>query len=177
MIKNQKQVKITEGKLAELLKAKSDFEKNKDDIAELEYSLGINSFNALISQLEDDLSQYKSLTEGDLHCLKASSLQNIPEVLIMARLAQKMSQRELADLLGIKEQQIQRYEATDYGKASWLRIVEVGSALNLSFDFQNVVIYNSQFEDSEFDYPEGVTSQQIKEANEKLKKNNSLFFA
>ena len=49
--------------------------------------------------------------------------------LIKARIARGLSQRELADRIGLKEQQIQRYEATDYASASLARIKEVASAL------------------------------------------------
>jgi HTH-type transcriptional regulator / antitoxin HigA len=37
----------------------------------------------------------------------------------------------LADRLGLKEQQIQRYEATDYASASLARVIEISEALGL----------------------------------------------
>ena len=55
-------------------------------------------------------------------------------VLIKARVAQGLSQRDLAERLGLKEQQIQRYEATDYASASLARIKEVVSALGAETD-------------------------------------------
>jgi ribosome-binding protein aMBF1 (putative translation factor) len=49
--------------------------------------------------------------------------------LIEARIAAGMSQRELARVLGIKEQQVQRYEATEYASASLARVIKVAHAL------------------------------------------------
>ena len=42
-----------------------------------------------------------------------------------------LSQKELAKRLGIKEQQLQRYEATEYAPASLRRVIEVTKALGL----------------------------------------------
>lgn len=172
MIKNQKQVKLTEDKLAELKAGQAEFIKNKSNYTSLEFELGNNSFVAFIEKLEAELQEYKMLLDGNFHCLQADSLQNIPEVLIKARLAQKISQKELADRLGKKEQQIQRYEITDYETASWVRIMEVADALNLKFNFQKVIIIQSSKED--FDYGETITAEQITEADLAFKKNLSL---
>ena len=53
----------------------------------------------------------------------------LPATLIKARIARGLSQKDLADRIGLKEQQIQRYEATDYASASLTRIKEFVSAL------------------------------------------------
>ena len=44
-----------------------------------------------------------------------------------------LSQKDLAEKLGLKEQQIQRYEATDYESASLSRLLEISDALGLKF--------------------------------------------
>jgi transcriptional regulator with XRE-family HTH domain len=53
----------------------------------------------------------------------------LPEALIDDRKKLGLTQRELAERLGVKEQQIQRYEATRYQSASLKRIVEVAEAM------------------------------------------------
>jgi ribosome-binding protein aMBF1 (putative translation factor) len=67
------------------------------------------------------------------------SFEDFPRVLIQARIAAGMSQRELAERLGLKEQQIQRYEATEYTSASWSRVSEVIRALGLTVREEMVV--------------------------------------
>jgi transcriptional regulator with XRE-family HTH domain len=53
----------------------------------------------------------------------------IPRDLIRARIAAGLSQRELAERLGMPEQQIQRYEAKEYESVSLGRIAEVAKVL------------------------------------------------
>ena len=53
----------------------------------------------------------------------------VPQDLIHARIASGLSQKELAERLGMPEQQIQRYEATDYESVSFARIMEIVEAL------------------------------------------------
>jgi HTH-type transcriptional regulator / antitoxin HipB len=131
MIKNQKQAGITKDRLAELKKAKEIFEKQHKDKATAKYRLGANSMNSLITELENEVQVYNGLVNGDFNILQAKSINELPNVLIAARLAQNMSHKELGELVGVKEQQIQRYEATDYETASFARITEISIALNL----------------------------------------------
>lgn len=173
MIKNQKQVGITKERLAELKKAKEIFEDQNNDKTTSKYRLGINSINGLINDLENELHVYEGLVMGDFNILQAKSITELSNVLIGARLAQNMSQKELGELIAVKEQQIQRYEATDYETASLARIQEISIALNLNMKFEKNIIMNMVIE-NEFDYPENITKQQIQDATEKIKNNKSL---
>ncbi len=58
-------------------------------------------------------------------------MEDLPKTLISARIASGMTQKGLAHRLGIKAQQIQRYEATEYESASFARIRKVVQALGL----------------------------------------------
>ena len=53
----------------------------------------------------------------------------IPRDLIRARIAAGLSQKELAERLGMPEQQIQRYEAKEYESVSLARISEIAKVL------------------------------------------------
>ena len=54
--------------------------------------------------------------------------------LIKARIASGLSQKGLAKRLGLKEQQIQRYEAECYSSAGFSRLVEISKALRIKFN-------------------------------------------
>jgi len=177
MIKNQKQAALTRQELLKLEKTKAEFESNKKNYEEFEYKLGINSLNGLIDDLKNQLNSYDSLIEGNFHCLQPKSLDDIPNLLIAARLAQKLSHKELGEKLGLKEQQIQRYEATDYETAAWARISEVSRALNLMCYFEKVIIVNSENSSEDFKYPQGINKSQVDEAKERIKTHGSLIFA
>lgn len=172
MIKNQKQGGNSRERLAELKKAKEELIANKESKDAAKYKLGLKAFDGLIKDLEHQLNTYELLVNGNFHCWKPESLEEISNVLISARLAQKMSQKDLGDLLGLKEQQIQRYESTDYETASWPRIVEIAMALKLKFYFEKIIIINTEPE--KFHYPEGITAELVELAAQKVKNRNSL---
>ena len=58
----------------------------------------------------------------------------LPSMLIKARIARGLSQKDLAERVGLKEQQIQRYEATDYATANLARIKEVVNAFGVGIN-------------------------------------------
>jgi HTH-type transcriptional regulator/antitoxin HigA len=64
--------------------------------------------------------------------LKASTLEDLPSILIRARIVKGFSQRQLAEAIGLKEQQIQRYEAEEYASANLQRLAEIANALGLN---------------------------------------------
>ncbi|MFA9213734.1 MAG: helix-turn-helix transcriptional regulator [Candidatus Methylacidiphilales bacterium] len=175
MIKNQKQASVSEKRLQELLKAKQDLEAGNNDINDAKYRLGISALNSLITDLQNQLDEYKQLNDGNFNCLKAKSLSDLPNVLIAARLAQKMSQKDLANLVGIKEQQVQRYEASDYETASWPRIIEIEEALGIKCAFEKIVIINN-FQDDSFLVPEGLSKEYISVKAQNLRRSHSLIF-
>ncbi len=175
MIKNQKQVKITEEKIKELIKGKEELEKQRGKINNDSFDLSLNSFNSMISDLERQMQKYKSLCEGNFHCFQPESLEDISEILISARLAQKISQKELGEKIGVKEQQIQRYEATDYETASWTRIMNIAIVLELRFYFNKIMLYNLSCEE-EFLYPQDITSELAETASIRVRNSHSLIF-
>ncbi len=93
--------------------------------------------DALRSQLADlqaELGEYESLRAGHFDVDELRAVATLPRVLIKARIAKGMSQRELAERVGMVEQQIQRYEATDYASASLTRIKEIVRALGVDIE-------------------------------------------
>ncbi|MBP7052549.1 MAG: helix-turn-helix domain-containing protein [Phycisphaerae bacterium] len=91
--------------------------------------------DALRSQYEDlaqQIQEYETLKSGTVEVLKASSLEELPRILIQARIAKGLSQRQLAEAVGLKEQQIQRYEAEEYISASLRRLADVAATLGLN---------------------------------------------
>ena len=76
--------------------------------------------------------QFEQLRRGGPKQIQIDSLDELPRALVKARIAGGLSQKELAERLGLKEQQIQRYEATDYGSASLTRLKEIAQALGVN---------------------------------------------
>lgn len=86
------------------------------------------------AQAEDlpaEIAEYELLRSGAVSTFEASSLAELPALLVKARIARGWTQRDLADALGVAEQQMQRYEATGYRAASLARLCDVAEALNV----------------------------------------------
>ena len=135
MIKNERQYKITKSQFNLLKEAigSYDIDKKIQQIgSEILAKAELESLKCDVEILENQLNEYEALKSGVRSILTASSLAELPRVLIQARIAQKLSQKELAALLDIKEQQIQRYEAEEYKSASLKRLIEVAEALHLN---------------------------------------------
>ena len=63
-----------------------------------------------------------------------TSLDDLADGLIQARIAARLSQRALAERLELKEQQIQRYESERYASASYKRMCKVAHALGVRIE-------------------------------------------
>ena len=135
MITNERQYKITNHQLAKLKVAIKEFGlKNvatrvgSDILANAE----LQALESEAITLEEQLHEYEALQSGAIATLEASSLAELPRMLIRARIAQQLSQKDLANLLGLKEQQIQRYESDEYAGVSLHRLKEIAEALKLT---------------------------------------------
>ena len=130
MIKNERQYRIAKAQAAKFAHALTNF---RTELVEPLHPLLIKAHeDALKSQmadLEEELREYESLRAGNFDWGELNVIAELPKALIRARIAKRLSQKDLADALGMKEQQIQRYEATEYASASLARITEVVQAL------------------------------------------------
>ena len=70
-------------------------------------------------------------TYSGLKVLELDSLEGLPKVLIQARIDAGLTQEDLAARLGVKAQQIQRYDASDYQTVSFARLREIARLLGL----------------------------------------------
>jgi ribosome-binding protein aMBF1 (putative translation factor) len=98
-----------------------------------------DALKSQLEELQDQLSDYEALKLGRTNTLAIASLDELPKVLIQARIAAGLSQKDLGEKLGLKEQQIQRYEATLYQSASLNRLLEIAHALEVSLEGQVVL--------------------------------------
>ena len=132
MIKNERQYRITKAQAARFAKTLERLRQGSGGTGEVHPRIVQAQADAIRSQLADlerELREYETLRAGGYKLEKLSVVDELATVLIKARIGQGLSQKELAERIGVKEQQIQRYEATDYATASLARIREVASAL------------------------------------------------
>ena len=131
MIKNERQYWVTRSEVERFEGLLTDSEESDagGDVHPLIAKAGRDASNSRLSGLKADLQKYESLKAGKFDMSSLMIVSALPEMLIKARIARGMTQRDLAERIGLKEQQIQRYEATDYASASLSRIMDVVAGL------------------------------------------------
>lgn len=130
MITNDRQYRITNAQLKKLERALLELAEQDEAVDSL-VGLSMEALRSEIEVLRSELLEYVKLREGSSESFAVASLRDLPVALIRARIARGMSQRNLAEALGLKEQQIQRYEATEYLSASLRRLLQIASIVGV----------------------------------------------
>ncbi|MGO4882783.1 MAG: helix-turn-helix transcriptional regulator [Bryobacteraceae bacterium] len=134
MIKNEKQYRITKAQVRRFREAIAELDRQKRP-ANISTRLWQAQRDAALSQIEElqeQIDAYERLHLGKNKALLLSAVEDLPKALIRARIAAGMTQEGLAHRVGVRTQQVQRYEATEYGCASFTRILKVVHALGLT---------------------------------------------
>jgi HTH-type transcriptional regulator/antitoxin HipB len=84
-----------------------------------------------LQKLRARVSQYEALRDGAVSEFEVD-FGDLADALTFLRHASGMSQKELAEKLGLKQQQIHRYESQEYEQASFARLQEIVWALGTS---------------------------------------------
>jgi DNA-binding XRE family transcriptional regulator len=136
MIKNEKEYKFTQELVGEFQKSLAAIERDEarktNDPDGWELMRG--SLQCQLDKLKAEVTEYEKLISHDCHLpiiLKLDDIDDLPQILIKARMAAKLSQQELAKLAGLTEEQIERYEDNDYEDASFLDVKFVIDALDI----------------------------------------------
>jgi len=136
MIANEQQYRAAKKSIADLensLLASGELRQIEGGIDPVLLRAHRDSIRQMISTAKAEIERYESALDGSLDKISASSLEEIGNAFVTARLAYRWTQRDLANRLGLKEQQIQRYESELYRMASLQRLADVARALKLTF--------------------------------------------
>ena len=132
MIKNDRQLSITTEQAKEFKQALDTLESQlaaaPDDIL---LEIQRNAVKSEYEVLSEQILYYNGLKDGTIQAIKCATLDDLPKALIEMRIAFGLTQKELAEMVGIHEQQIQRYEATDYEGISRSKMTDIAEKLNM----------------------------------------------
>jgi HTH-type transcriptional regulator/antitoxin HigA len=95
--------------------------------------------DALRMQIEDlvrEIYEYEDLKEGRMLSFGAGELDSLGELITKARIARGLTQAELGEILGMTQQQVQRYERDGWQKISLWRLAEATDALGLNLSIR-----------------------------------------
>ncbi|MCY4651840.1 MAG: helix-turn-helix transcriptional regulator [Dehalococcoidia bacterium] len=133
MIKNERQYKFTKTQVERFERTLAELRSRRPEDTDLHPLVAKAQEDAVSGQivdLKEELQIYESMKAGTFPLDQLEVVSELSKMLIGARIAQGISQKELAERIGLKEQQIQRYEATDYASASLSRIREIVGGLS-----------------------------------------------
>lgn len=131
MIKNQRQYTITKSQIATFEAALDELTAQSGAKSRLR-KLEEDALRSQLDELRSEAQRYRELQSRGPQPIHIESFDELPRALVEARIAAGLSQKDLAERLGLKEQQIQRYEATDYCSASLTRLQEIANALGVN---------------------------------------------
>ncbi len=133
MIANQRQYGITKAQLAQFEEALA---RQRESVP----SPGVHprihqamqdTMESEIEELRAQLERYEDLRSGRVAERTLTSLRELPVALIEGRIAAGLTQRQLAERLGVREQQVQRWEANSYAGVSIDRLQDIADALGV----------------------------------------------
>ena len=122
MIKNEKQYntskkRLTEFELTIAEKQSKVFPNSKEEGA-------LNSLIRIKNDIKEEIKQYESLKSKGIPLRRKVTVAQLPKILIEHKIAKGLTQKQYSEILGIKEQQLQRYEAENYSSVSFGRLLD-----------------------------------------------------
>lgn len=127
MIKSEQQKNRTIKQLTEL--------KEKRKTAS---NIAIGSIDSLIGQLENEIKEYEDLKRGEFTLPKNITFVELIKNIAKIRISKGLSQQDLANMLGMTKQQINRYEEHDYQNVSLVKISEIIAVLGLTVTLEKI---------------------------------------
>jgi HTH-type transcriptional regulator/antitoxin HigA len=94
----------------------------------------IDALETDVSKLNAEINEFERLKSGTVKVISANSFHDLPDVIIKARIARALTQKDLALKLGMKEQQIQRYETNNFASASFSILAKIVDALDITIE-------------------------------------------
>lgn len=91
-----------------------------------------DSLLSLIGSLEQELKEYEELKQGKYFLPQNISFVELLACIPKVRISKGLSQQDLANLLGVSKQQINRYEEHNYQNVSIVVVNEILEVLGLS---------------------------------------------
>ena len=135
MIRNEQEYRNTIYWLENFERSIAELDRNESLKADFKrWKLQRDSYQSQVDDLKEQIKEYETLTNHDSQTpivLKLDDINNLPQLLIKARMTAKLSQKELADLAGLTEEEIQKYEDKDYENASFIDVMAVVDALDI----------------------------------------------
>lgn len=143
MIKNEKQYKISKRKFREL-NAQIDKTVSEKEQNPLRNQLILASLNTSKKEIEKELSQYEGLKGKKEDVLKERLIAELPSVITEYKIVSGLTQKQLSQILGVKEQQLQRYEADGFKSVTFKNLLKFLDLIGLEIKIKETRMTRSR---------------------------------
>ena len=130
MIKNEKQYKISKKLLSEINENIATLKKDTTQHP-LKIKLMLASALNMQKEIEQDILLYETLKKDKIKVLKERLFADLPSLLTEYKIKSGLTQKEFAAQLGIKEQQLQRYESDNFRSVTFKNLLRFLDAVGL----------------------------------------------
>ncbi len=130
MICNEREYRITRSELRKFEVAAAEYTPSKGVDPRMK-AVMTDALNSMAETLRSEMRRYEELRNGRVNHREIENLKDLPTALIEARIAAGLTQKGLAERLGLKQQQIQRWESNRYSGVGINRLQEVVDALGM----------------------------------------------
>lgn len=131
MITNEKQYKITKKKLQVLYEEIDRITAGREELPAKD-QLVLVSMQVFQDQLEKEILAYDLLKTKSPADLEERKIDDLPTLLIEYKILSGLTQKGFAQKIGMKEQQLQRYEAENFDSISFKNLLKILHAVGLS---------------------------------------------
>lgn len=131
MIRNEVEYQVASGRLTgeRTRLAEHRARLREAGLSDVELKRVMDPMESFCLQLEEEVESYERLKRGEFNDL--DNLRGLGHLLIATRIAQGISQRELARKLAVHESQVSRDERNEYFGITLERAVKILDALNV----------------------------------------------
>ena len=130
MIKNEKQYRISKKLLSEINENIANLKKDTTQHP-LKIKMMLASALNMQKEIEQDILLYETLKTDKIQVLSERLFVDLPSILIEYKIKSGLTQKEFAAQLGIKEQQLQRYEADNFRSVTFKNLIRFLDAIGL----------------------------------------------
>lgn len=131
MIRNETEYQEASARLAEERKRLADhrIRLKSAGLSDKEIKRAIDPFESFHLQLSEEVESYEKLKRREF--VELDNLRGLGHLLISLRIAQGLSQRDLAKRLNVHESQVSRDERNEYYGVTLERVIKLLDALNV----------------------------------------------
>lgn len=133
MISNERQYRISKAELRrfeEALASRQDYVPSEGVDPRMRDVIAA-ALESQAKTLRSEIKRYEDLRDGRVNQRQLEGFLDLLTALVEARIAAGLTQKALAERLGLQEQQVQRWEANLYAGVGMERLQEIADALGM----------------------------------------------